>query len=486
MQTRRDRVQAYNFTVGRLGTAMLEADPDAVDQPMRRTRTGTFIGLAIGALIAIGFLVFGLIFPGGSTSWRQDGQLVIAKDTGTTYLYGGGELRPVANYTSARLASGGEPNVSKVAADSISGARVGSPIGIPAAPEALPSADAAANVWRLCALPGDGQGRSALTVGPDPGPGTPLDKRGVLVVGPEGDQHLLWQGRRLRLDVEGGALQALGYGNVPASPVPEEFLEAVPAGPDLTAPDVAGAGEQGPAIAGAPSRVGQVFAVPAPGGNGADQHYLLTADGLVPLTQTDALLLLADPDIQETAYPGGSATAVEVPAGEANAHLSPDARPTETGDGAAPATPPEAVPLDDTVAPCLVPSSGGGLSLAVFPTGSIDAWKVPETTGVAPGCPTPDRIGIPMGAGGVAAASPVGGTANGSAMYLVTETPAKYRVPDEEALKALGYQASDAAQVPTPLLRLLPTGPELSPQAAARPVAAAGTGSASGGAGQCP
>ena len=31
MQSRRDRVMAHNFTVGRLGTAMLEADPDAVD-----------------------------------------------------------------------------------------------------------------------------------------------------------------------------------------------------------------------------------------------------------------------------------------------------------------------------------------------------------------------------------------------------------------------------------------------------------------------
>ncbi|GAA4945822.1 type VII secretion protein EccB [Streptomonospora halophila] len=483
MQTRRDRVQAYNFTVGRLGTAMLEADPDAADQPMRRTRTGNYLGVAIGALICVGFLVWGLIFPGGATSWQQEGRLVVEKNSGATYLYGSGELRPVANYASARLASQGEPQVSRVTAESLDGVRVGSRIGIPGAPDALPNAETAAdNLWRLCALPPgeDGKGRSALTVGPDPGPGIPLRDKALLVAGPDGDRHLLWDGRRLRIDAEGGALQALGYGTAPATAVPEEFLEAVPAAPDLSAPDVAGAGEQGPAIAGAPSRVGQVFAVAAPEGR-EDQHYLLTRDGLVPLTLTDALLLLADLDVTAAAYPGGDPAAVAIPAGEANANLASGAEPARPPDSGIPASPPETAPLDAGVAPCLVPSSGD-LALAVYAVGSITAWTVPESTGVAPGCPTPDRIGIPTGAGGVATASPVGGTADASSAYLVTDTPAKYRIPSEEALTALGYQASDAQQVPTSLLRLLPTGPVLSPAQAARPVAEA----EGGGEGGCP
>ncbi|MDT0304703.1 type VII secretion protein EccB [Streptomonospora wellingtoniae] len=493
MQTRRDRVQAYNFTVGRLGSAMMEADPDAVDQPMRRTRNGNYIGLAIAALVCVGFLIFGLIFPGGATSWQEEGTLVVDKNSGATYLYGGQELRPVANYASARLISGGKPQVSRVTAESLDGVHVGSEIGIPGAPDALPNVEKLAdNVWRLCALPAaestdsDGAPRSALTVGPLQSPGRPLRDRGVLVSGPEGERHLLWKGERLRLDADGGALQALGYGTAPTTGVPEEFLEAVPAGPDLAAPSVAGAGTQGPSIAGAPTRVGQVFAVAAPEG-GDDQHYLLTGDGLEPLTQTEALLVLADSDITAEAYPGGDPGAVRIPAGEVNPNLSSGAG-SQAEQRDAPAEPPRVVALDGQV-PCLVSSGGGELSTAVFATGSVTAWEVPRANGIAAGCPTPDLIGIPTGAGGIASAQPIGGTANASSAYVVTDTPAKYRVSDEEALGSLGYQASDAAQIPTSLLRLLPTGPVLSPKKAAVPVADAEnvvTGECPSGGGQGP
>ncbi len=471
MQTRRDRVQAYNFTVGRLGTAMLEANPDATDQPMRRTRTGTYIGLIIGALICVGFLVFGLLMPGGATSWRKDGQLVVERDTGATYLYGDGELRPVANYTSARLVSEGEPEVSRVKGESLDGVPVGAPVGIPGAPDALPSIETAAdNVWRMCAMPpgDDGEARSALTVDPETSAGDSLNTDAALVAGPDDDHHLLWNGKRLRLNEEGGALQAMGYGTVTATVVPQEFLDAIPEGPDLAAPDVGGAGGEGPDIAGGPTRVGQVFAVEAPSGNGADEHYLLTEDGLVPVTQTDAALVLANPDIAETVYDGGEPAAIGISAGDANAHLSEDAQPAHQEDEA-PATPPDAAPIEGQV-PC-VTSSGDELAVELHATDSVAAEKVPETTGTSPGCPTPDLAGIPAGAGGVATADPAGGNATSAPIYLVTDTPAKYRVPSEEVLTTLGYKPGDAVDVPTDLLRLLPTGPELSPEAAALPVA---------------
>ncbi|KOX11977.1 type VII secretion protein EccB [Nocardiopsis sp. NRRL B-16309] len=469
MQSRRDRVMAHTFTVGRLGTAMLEADPDAVDAPMRRTRTGTYVGVAIGALVCVGFLVFGLIFPGGASTWRQEGRLVIDKDTGASYLYSDGTLRPVANYASARLIQGPDANVSLVSAGSLEGVPVGGPVGIPGAPDSLPADPAASAVWRLCALPaqGDERPRTALTIGAAPDPSPPADGEAVLVAGPDGERHLLWRGTRLRLDEDGGALQALGYGTSPAYEVAGAFLDAVPTAPDLAAQEVPEAGSAGPTLAGAPRRIGQVFAVSTP--DRPDQHYLLTPDGLAPLTLTQALLLLADPETSAAAYPDTAPEAIAIPAGEAHGHLVAGGEVAGDGTARTPDAPPELRPGGGQV-PCLRLGDGGTLSLTMDDPGSVQARPVQEVPAIAPGCPTPDLIGIPSGGGSVVRARPVGGGTGTPTHYVVTDAAAKYPVADTEVLAGLGLTAAAAAEVPTPLLRLVPTGPLLHPDAAARPL----------------
>ncbi|WP_306368961.1 type VII secretion protein EccB [Nocardiopsis sp. CC223A] len=472
MQSRRDRVMAYNFTVGRLGTAMLEADPDAVDAPMRRTRTGSYIGLAIGALLCIGFLVFGLIFPGGATSWRQEGRIVVARDGGATYLYSGGELRPVANLASARLVLGEGATTSLVSPRSLEGVPMGGPIGISGAPDALPESGTW-GTWRLCAVEpsGDGEdrrGRTALVVGEAPEPWTTGPRDGVLLVAPDGTEHLLWMGTRLRLDEEAGGLQALGYGTTPALPVNPSFLNAVPEGPDLVAPAVSGAGEQGPELAGAPRTVGQVFAVSTPGQE--DQHYLLTRDGLEALTLTQSLLLLGDKEVSGPAYDGSPPEAVALPAAEVHDNLAPEPVMAAEAEGL-PAAPPEPLEVGPGV-PCLRWDRDGSMDMTMEPPAGIAAWPVADRPFVQAGCPTPDLVGIPAGQGGVVAAVPVSGTATTPTYYVVTDNAAKYPVADTEALAALGYTEEEAAPLPTSLLRLLPTGPLLSQEAASLPLAA--------------
>jgi type VII secretion protein EccB len=465
---------AHNFTVGRLGTAMLEGDPDAVDAPMRRTRTGTYIGVAIGVVLCIGFLVFGLIFPGGATSWRQEGRLIVDRDTGASYVYSAGVLRPVDNAASARLVQGADAAVSLVSARSLEGVPVGGPVGIAGAPDALPTeAGLEESVWRVCALlPEDEEGergRTALMIGDAPEPASPSAEQAVLISGPDEAQHLLWNGTRLRLDEEEGAVQALGYGTSPALPVTSAFLNSVPTGPDLTAPEVPGAGEDAGALAGENRRVGQVFAVSA--AEQAVQHYLLTRDGLVPLTTTQALLLLADPDVAGAAYPDAPAEALPLPAGEAHARLSDAAGPREERH---PATPPELVGVGAGV-PCLRLAPDGSLSVSMDDPAGVEAWPVQDRPGILPGCPTPDLVGIASGRGALAAARPVGGGGGATTHYLVTDSPAKYPVLDDAALTALGYGAGQAVPVPTSLLRLLPSGPVLDPEAAALPLASPNT-----------
>ncbi|WP_160049867.1 type VII secretion protein EccB [Nocardiopsis sp. FR4] len=475
MQSRRDRVMAYNFTVGRLGTAMLEGDPDAVDAPMRRTRTGTYIGAAIAVLLCVGFLVFGLLFPGGATAWRQEGRMVVDRDSGATYLYSGGILRPVDNYASALLVQGGKAEVSVVSANSLAGVPVGGPVGITDAPDSLPLSGNEA-VWRLCALrpeESDGgreadRGRTALVIGRAPAPNPLPDDGAVLLSGPDSTPHLLWRGSLLRLDEEGGAVQALGYGTSRALSVDAAFLNTVPTAPDLTAPEVADAGAPAGTVAGEERRVGQVFAVATPGQ--PDQHYLMTGTGLVPLTLTEAQLLLADPDVSEVAYPGAVPGAVPLPAGEAHARLAPGAEAAGGQEPLLPATPPTLVETGPRV-PCLRLDPDGSTSLTLDDPASIEAWPVQERPSVAAGCPTPELIGIPSGGGALVRARPVGGGGASPTHYLVTDAAAKYPVADDGALQALGYSTAEAVPVPTSLLRLLPTGPLLIQEAAALPLA---------------
>jgi hypothetical protein len=73
---------------------------------------------------------------------------------------------------------------------------------------------------------------------------------------------------------------------------------------------------------------------------------------------------------------------------------------------------------------------------------------------------------VPPGGGVlVRALAADGGTAGGT-HYLVTDTGTKYRVPSASDLAALGYSAAQAVALPSPLLAMLPTGPDLSAQAA--------------------
>ncbi|MFE9244794.1 type VII secretion protein EccB [Nocardiopsis sp. NPDC006938] len=471
MQTRRDQVQAHSFMVRRLSTAMAAADPDAAEAPLRRTRNGAFIGLVLAVLLCVGFLVFGLIFPGGATSWRNEGTLVAVKGGGGRYVFSGGVLWPVTNQASALLLAA-NPKPVQVAARSLEGTPVGAPLGIAGAPDALPAPDPEGPmVWQVCATTvntGDGvETLTSLTLGRSPF-GSPVGgDDGVLVRGPGGGVHLLWQGNRLAVDEENGALESLGYGTVIPHPVSAAVLDGVPAGPELSALDVDGRGEDGPRVSGADTRVGQVFTVPAAEG-GPEQYYVLTRGGLTPTDATHARLLLGHPLTAEEAYGGADPAPVELTVNELRAHLSGEE--SITGDGL-PTTPP---PLTDPqgAALCVVDQGDGALALALTSPADIGGRAARPPAGSTSACTAPDLIDVPSGEGGLVRAAPAGGAALRGSYFLVTDTGAKYPVPDAKTAETLGYAPGGASAVSTALLDLLPTGPDLTPQAATEPVGA--------------
>ncbi|WP_328319367.1 type VII secretion protein EccB [Streptomyces sp. NBC_00388] len=468
MQSRRDQVQAHLFVMGRLSSGMQRAEPDAPDTPTARTWRGIIWGLLAACLAALVTTLYGLISPGGATSWRTDGALVVVKDSGARYVYIGGTLHPVLNEASARLLAGDKLSVQQVAAASLGDTPRGTPLGIVGAPDGLPKGALDRGTWSVCAGRKDTGtgGTSTVTsavIGAEPSGNGLGATDGVLVSSPNGGVQLLWQGRRFAVDTKHGAAAALGWAGTTAPyPVGDAFLASLVAGPDLAAPEVPGRGGAGPRLAGAASRTGQLFT----GDSG--QHYLLRKDGLVPLTDTLHRLLLGDPRTQAQAYGGDAVHERAVGAADLAAHQVPaSAGAALAADLPATAPHPVSAAAGQDVCARVAPSGSGHTTTVAL----VDATQVPggapdAEPGVRAGCLAADRIWVRPGSGALVTAHSTAGT--GSTRYLVTDAGAAYPVPGDDALKQLGYPVSEAVQLPARLLDLLPTGPSLDPQALVR------------------
>ncbi|MET9442310.1 type VII secretion protein EccB [Streptomyces sp. NPDC006610] len=465
MQSKRDQVQAHMFVMGRLTSAMLRGDPDAPESPQGRTNRGVAIGVVIAVLLAAGAFVLGLFKPGTKDSWKEAGTLVVNKDTGSRYLYLDGRLRPVRNYASARLLAGAEMTVASVGARSLAGVPHGAPVGITGAPDALPAAgDLDTGPWQVCSGTVTGEVTTVLAVGA-PADGAGLSAgRALVVTGPDRADYLVWRGSRLRLNDDRGASRSLGYDTASRVKVSAAFLNSLPAGPDLSPPDVPGVGAEGPELGGRETRLGQVFQVSAPGSDA--RYYLLRREGLTPLTATGAALLLGDPRTREKAYRDQPPAAVELGVDALEGHTAA-VPPLDLAD--LPETPPEAAGLERGRTVCARIEGGGTgarVSVALAPAGSLGPAAQPAPEGLTPACVPVDRITVRPGGGALVRALGAGGGAVGATVYLVTDTGMKYRVSDTASLAALGYGTGQARGLPSPLLAMLPTGPDLGRQAA--------------------
>lgn len=473
MQNKRDQVQAHMFLMGRLTSSMLRHDPDAPESPQGRTNRGIAIGVIIAVLVAAGAFVFGLISPGTQDSWRTAGGLIVDKDTGTRYLYLDGRLRPVRNYASARLLGGDGLKTTTVGSASLKGTPRGTPVGIPGAPDDLPAAgDLSDAPWQVCAThTAKASGAldrvtTTLAVSHD-APGHPLgENEGILAAAPDGTEYLLWQGSRLRLDKAAAAGEALGYASVHAVPVSAAFLDALPAGPDLAPPGIPGMGTPGRRLGGGDTTVGQVFVLSVPGAE--ERHYVLREDGLAPLTATELALLLGDPRTREKAYGGATPKALPL-SSQALAGNTADRSDPLAGPGAFPRTPPKAVSVPEDRTPCVfVTPAGDGTRVGLSLSATRELGPLAQhASGVSSAACLPvDRVTVEPGRGALVRALGAAGGEVGGTVYLVTETGVKYRLSTKGAVRALGYQDVPRKQIPALMLAMLPSGPDLYPEAA--------------------
>lgn len=326
MATKKDLVEAYQFSRRRLVTAFVSGAPGGREvEPPRPGRT-IVGGVALAVLMVAGAAIAGIFSPRNPSEWTDVG-LVVSKETGAAYVITEQSdeplLRPVINITSAKLilGPGHEPRV--VRQDAIDGQQIGNAVGILGAPADLPSTGRLIDEgWTACT----GRERGIKVHLSAESQVAYADGAGVLVQSREdGTFHVIAEAapaptgeapraHRYQLDPGVGdqadnLLQELGVGaRTNAVEVSEQYLALFPEGGDL-AFDSFGVGDVNrPArgVTGVPSgaEVGDV--VEADG-----RSYLLTADGasmLDPFART----------VWEYTRPGGTQvhTVEEPPGGD--------------------------------------------------------------------------------------------------------------------------------------------------------------------------
>ncbi|WP_301298657.1 type VII secretion protein EccB [Prauserella aidingensis] len=105
--TTKSQVQAYRFVLRRMQSALVRKDPVMLHDPMRTHGRATTVGVVLGALGCLGFLVFGIFKPAPTV---PDSGIVISEQSGQVYVVHqaqGGDKRliPTFNVASAKLLS---------------------------------------------------------------------------------------------------------------------------------------------------------------------------------------------------------------------------------------------------------------------------------------------------------------------------------------------------------------------------------------------
>ncbi|WP_436535559.1 type VII secretion protein EccB [Actinoplanes sp. HUAS TT8] len=446
MQTQRDHVHAHQFQMARMSSALLLGDPSMAENPMRRTSIGLAVGVVIGLLVVVCFGVYGWIVPGGNNSWRKGGSIIVEKESGTRYVYLDGRLFPTLNLASAMILNGGA-KIQLVSRNSLKDVPVGAPIGIPGAPQLMPSSagDMLRGPWLAC-LGGSVNASAGDQIGINLDPAAPaaeLPADRFALVASGSKEYLIWSGRR-HLITDPSIPVALGATSAVPIPAPAAWTEMVPAGDPIEVPKIAGAGQAEVTVDGRRVKAGALFSQAA---NGGEQYFVLREDGLTAVNRTMLLLLQAAYHTRPVALDAAAVAA---------APRSDDRSLTGPFDGLA-----EATALD-----------GSGLVLCQrqTPSGknSVDSRVVVTAPGnAALAQDGTASVRLPAGTGMVVYPIPPASASSPPDPYLIADQGQKYHLTDKKATSALGLV--DGYQVPFPraLLQRITSGPDLAIEAIA-------------------
>ncbi|MCK1822721.1 type VII secretion protein EccB [Streptomyces sp. XM83C] len=166
MASRRDELNAYTFAKRRTLASFLQPSPSGSEEGAPKPLSALVPGLVVGVVILAVFGAIGMFSPTAPKGWDAPGEHVIVASKSTTryvVLKTGKQtqLHPVLNMASARLLLDPDKNsvitVDEKVLDSGKPPH-GATIGIPYAPDRLPSGSEAGSAkrWAVCERPGEG------------------------------------------------------------------------------------------------------------------------------------------------------------------------------------------------------------------------------------------------------------------------------------------------------------------------------------------
>ncbi len=473
MQNRKDLLQAHRLMTQRAALALLQAEPDPPDRPLRRLNVGLISSVLVAVIVGAIFGILGILAPGHAQGLTSAGTLIIDSETGTSYIWcEQGRLCPVVNYASARLALGiASPDQRMVTQASLARYPRGPLIGIPGLPQPLPQASMlVGQPWSVCVQtvsnPATLQQSTVTTlVGGRRVGGRPMSGGSALLVSSAGQDWVLWNGQRLLVPraIQQNVLTALAAVRQPAQ-VPVTWLNAFPQGSDFAPPPIPGFGRRVPGPGGGTARIGQVFITSSAAG-GSGLFYVLLQGGLAPVTPTQAALL--------------NAVRGQAPQGTVGPSVAADDRAAGTtmSPGGLPQRMPSLVGFDPAAPLCVVyagqalaQASGGHLtvggtvpggSLPVSGTGGLTQISLPPGTAALAG-----SVPGPSGSGTAAGLAPTEVTS-----YFLITGGRRYGLASPAVAAMLDYDlGGQRTLVPASVIDLIPQGPSLDPGQARRQV----------------
>ncbi|MFF0465076.1 type VII secretion protein EccB [Streptomyces mexicanus] len=166
MASRRDELNAYTFAKRRMLASFLRPSPTGSEEGAPKPLTAVLPGVIVGAVVLAVFGGIGLFRPTAPKGWDEPGKhVIVASDSTTRYVVlktgKQPQLHPVLNMASAKLLLDPDSgSVITVDEDVLDSGKIphGATIGIPYAPDRLPSAQEAQSPkrWAVCERPGEG------------------------------------------------------------------------------------------------------------------------------------------------------------------------------------------------------------------------------------------------------------------------------------------------------------------------------------------
>ncbi|WP_377269151.1 type VII secretion protein EccB [Peterkaempfera sp. SMS 1(5)a] len=173
MASRRDELNAYTFARRRTVGAFLQPAGGGNDEDAPRPVRAVVPSLVMAAVVVAGFGMWGMIKPAAPQGWDDGKSIVVGKESTTRYVVLTPDpnkpdektLYPVLNMASAKLVLDADSKVTFVEDKVLDQyARHGATIGIPYAPDKLPTEEEAAKakVWTVCDRPGSDTAHSTV------------------------------------------------------------------------------------------------------------------------------------------------------------------------------------------------------------------------------------------------------------------------------------------------------------------------------------